>query len=216
MCHGGEVEFRAVVRRRRMVRAYDPVRPVPRAVLDELLDLGIRAPSAGFSQGWRFLVLDAPESVAAFWRATTEPAVPVDPWLAGMRSAPAIVLPFSDKDAYLDRYAEPDKGWTDRDVAHWPVPYWHIDTGMAALLILLGAVDAGLGACFFGIPGEYWDALRATFAVPARLTPIGAISIGYRAPDRRSPSLRRGRRELAEVVRYGSFAVSGSADSGAA
>jgi nitroreductase len=76
---------------------------------------------------------------------------------------------------------------------------------MAALLILLGAVDRGLAACFFGIPEEHWPALRKAFAVPERLTPIGAISLGYRAQDRRSPSLRRGRRPLSEVVAYGSF-----------
>jgi hypothetical protein len=29
--------------------------------------------------------------------------------------------------------------------------YWQIDTGFAALLVLLTAVDAGLGALFFGI-----------------------------------------------------------------
>ena len=76
-----------------------------------------------------------------------------------MRTAPVVIVPLAHKDAYLDRYAEPDKGWTDRDEARWPVPYWHVDTGMAALLILQTAVDEGLGACFFGIPGEHVDAL---------------------------------------------------------
>ena len=71
-----------------------------------------------------------------------------------MRRAPVIIVPLSNKEAYLDRYAEPDKGWTNRDEAHWPVPYWHIDTGMASLLILQTAVDEWLGACFFGIPRE--------------------------------------------------------------
>ena len=60
------------------------------------------------------------------------------------------ILPLSNKSACLDRYAEPDKGWVDRSEANWPAPYWDIDTGMAAMLILLTAVDAGLGALFFG------------------------------------------------------------------
>ncbi|HEY7049364.1 MAG TPA: nitroreductase family protein [Jatrophihabitantaceae bacterium] len=199
------MEFTEVVRRRRMVRAYDPSRPVPRAVIDELLELATHAPSAGFSQGWQFLVLDTPAGCDAFWKATADPGELPDSWLTGMQTAPALIIPFSDKQAYLDRYAEPDKGWTDRDEARWPVPYWDVDTGMAALLVLLGAVDLELGACFFGIPTEHWDALRAAFAVPGRLTPIGVISLGYRAPDRRSPSLRRGRRSLDDVVAYGSF-----------
>jgi len=198
------VEFSDVVRRRRMVRAYDPTRPVARAVVNELLEHATHAPSAGFSQGWRFLVLQSDAEREAFWTATDPRGVP-DPWLAGMRTAPVLVVVFSDKKVYLDRYAEPDKGWADRDESRWPVPYWHIDTGMAALLILLGAVDRGLAACFFGIPEEHWPALRKAFAVPERLTPIGAISLGYRAQDRRSPSLRRGRRPLSEVVAYGSF-----------
>jgi len=199
------MEFTEVVRRRRMVRAYDPSRPVPRSVIDELLELAVRAPSAGFSQGWRFLVLESDADREAFWAATTTPGELPDSWLAGMRTAPVLIVAFSDKQAYLDRYAEADKGWTDRDEARWPVPYWHIDTGMASLLVLLGAVDRGLAGCFFGVPTEHWDALRAAFAVPSKLTPIGAISLGYRAPDRRSPSLRRGRRTTAEVVTYGKF-----------
>ena len=76
---------------------------------------------------------------------------------------------------------------------------------MAGLLLLLGAVDLGLAACFFGIPADRWDAVRAAFAVPGELTPVGVVSLGYRAPDRRSPSLRRGRRSVAEVTAYGSF-----------
>ncbi|MEV6966328.1 nitroreductase family protein [Hamadaea sp. NPDC051192] len=195
------MEFRDVVARRRMVRNYDPDRPVPPEIVDELLQHAIHAPSAGFSQGWAFLVLDTPASVAEFWAATTPPAAgPPDNWLRGMRSAPVIIVPLSCKDAYLDRYAEPDKGWTDRDESRWPVPYWYIDAGMASLMMLLTAVDNGLGACFFGIPPARVDAFRAAFDVPGSYTPIGAITVGYRAPDRRSPSLRRGRRGVDEVV----------------
>jgi nitroreductase len=185
-----------------MVRNYDPDRPVPPELVDKLLGYGLRAPSAGFSQCWGFLVLDTPADVAAFWAATT-PGDRVDNWLAGMRRAPLIVVPHSNRGAYLDRYAEPDKGWADRDENRWPVPYWHIDAGFASLLMLLGAVDEGLGACFFGIPPESTGAYRSAFGVPDTYTPIGAITIGYRADDRRSPSLRRGRREVAEVAHRG-------------
>jgi hypothetical protein len=62
--------------------------------------------------------------------------------------------------AYLDGYAEPDKGFTDRSDAWWPSPYWDIDTGFAAMLILLAAVDEGLGACFFGMPKVRIDVYR--------------------------------------------------------
>src|SRR5579875_914452 len=168
-CESGPVEFRDAVRTRRMVRNYDPARPVPRELVQTLLNLAIRAPSAGYTQGWEFLVLDDITSRQRFWQATTDG--PADPWLSGMQNAPVLVVCFSDKSAYLDRYAEPDKGWTDRAEDRWPVPYWHIDTGMAALLLLLGAHDAGLACCFFSVPVAAWPALREAFAVPDRLTP---------------------------------------------
>jgi nitroreductase len=197
------MEFTEVVRKRRMIRTYDPDQGIPREALQEMLSLAARAPSAGHTQGWRFLVLDDITSCAAFWDATTDDEV--DSWLERMRTAPVLIVVFSDKDAYLDRYAEEDKGWSDRAESRWPVPYWDIDAGMAAMILLLAAVDAGLGACFFGVPTEKWDALRAAFAVPPGLRPVGVVSMGHPAPDARSPSLRRGRRPLGEIVSYGSF-----------
>jgi nitroreductase len=204
------VEFAEVVRRRRMVRDYDPDRPVPPEVRERLLEHAVRAPSAGFSQGWAFLVLESPGERDRFWTATTGPSPDEqgtpDGWLTRMRRAPLLVVPMSDKAAYLDRYAEPDKGWTDRDEARWPVPYWDVDTGMASLLMLLTAVDEGLGACFFGIPPERLPAFRAAFGVPDGVRPVGCVSVGYPGDgDRRSPSLRRGRRPVEEVVHRGSW-----------
>jgi len=197
------MEFREVVRRRRMVRNYDPDRPVPPEVVDRLLDHAVHAPSAGFSQGWGFLVLTSAEDRERFWAATSPPDRDPGPWLAGMRRAPLIVVPHSHRDAYLDRYAEPDKGWTDRDESRWPVPYWHIDAGFASLLILQTAVDEGLGACFFGIPPDRTAAYREAFGVPEAFTPIGAITVGYRERDRLSPSLERGRRPVEKVAHFG-------------
>jgi nitroreductase len=185
-----------------MVRNFDADAPVAPELVDKLLGYAVHAPSAGFSQGWDFLHLGTPEDVARFWAATTVSDVATS-WLDGMRRAPVIIVPLSHRDAYLNRYAEPDKGWTDRDEARWPVPYWDIDTGMASLLILLGAVDEGLGACFFGVPPERTDQFRAAFGVPASRTPIGAIALGHPAPDKRSPSLARGRREVGAVVHRG-------------
>lgn len=197
------MEFQEVVRRRRMVRNYDPDRPVPRDVVDRLLQYAVHAPSAGFSQGWGFLVLDDPADLDLFWTATTPKNMAGSGWLDGMRNAPLIVVPLSNRDIYLDRYAEADKGWSDRAEHRWPVPYWHIDAGFASLLMLLGAVDEGLGACFFGIPGDHTEEFRKAFGVPDEYTPVGAMTIGYRAPDRPSPSLRRGRRNVAQVAHRG-------------
>jgi nitroreductase len=200
------MEFDEVVRRRRMVRSYDPERPVPPEIVDKLIAHALRAPSAGFSQGWGFLVLQKPEDRDAYWAATgLDDEVP-ESWGARLRTAPLIIVALSNKSAYLDRYAQPDKGWTDRDEAHWPVPYWDIDTGFAALLMHLTAVDQGLGSCFIGLPAETIGTFKAAFAIPEEFTPIGALTVGYRASDKRSPSLRRGHRPVDDVVHHGRWA----------
>ena len=196
------MEFQAVVDRRRMVRSYTD-EPVDTRVIDRVLNNALHAPSAGFSQGWAFLVLESQEDREVFWSVTTPPDSGLDSWLAGMEKAPVIIVAMSCKRVYLERYAEADKGWTDLDESRWPVPYWDIDTGMAALIMLQTVVDEGLGACFFGIPPEQIPGFRSAFGVPDDYTPIGAVSIGHRTEDRRSPSLRRGRRPVDEVVHRG-------------
>jgi nitroreductase len=194
------MEFQDVVQRRRMVRNFDD-RPLPRHLIDRILANAQRAPSAGFSQGWAFLVLESRRETGAFWNAMFDDAARRAFRWPGLLRAPLLVVPMSHKQTYLDRYAEPDKGWADRDESHWSVPYWHIDTGFAAMLMLLTAVDAGLGALFFGIfkPEEF----RAAFGVPDDYVPIGALAIGWPLPDEPSPSLRRGHRPPGDVIHRG-------------
>jgi nitroreductase len=199
------MQLREVVRRRRMVRAYVPDRDVPQEVVTRLLEHAVRAPSAGFSQGWDFVVLRRAADRELFWSVTRTDDGEPDAWLRGLSSAPVLVMCLSDRDAYLDRYAAPDKGWTDRDEGRWPVPYWDVDTGMAALLMLLTAVDEGLGACFFGVPEPRHAAVRNAFGIPDGRRVVGVVSVGHAAPDRRSPSLRRGRRPVSEVAHDGRF-----------
>lgn len=204
-----------MIRRRRMVRHYSD-RPLDPAVVERLLASALRAPSGGFSQGWAFLALTEPADRARFW-----PFVPTRvEQTPTMQDAPLVVVPMAHMATYLERYAEPDKGWQDRSEARWPVPYWFIDTGMAALLVLLTAVDEGLGACFFGImprQGEGFDpqvevpahtnAFRAEFGIPQDYVPIGGITIGYRAEDTQpqSPAVAERRRGPAEVVHRGQW-----------
>jgi nitroreductase len=206
------MELSDSVRARRMVRTYDPNRPVPTELVTRALDLAVRAPSAGFTQGWDFVVLSTPRQHALFWASTTDPHAEPDPWLQGMRSAPVLVLCLSDPQRYLDRYAEPDKGWEDRAESRWPVPYWDVDTGMAALIVLLSAVDSGLGACFFGVPPEDRLAVLEAFGIPNDRRIVGVVSLGYPASDRASPSLRRGRRPLTEVVHDGRYGIPWTAE----
>jgi nitroreductase len=200
------MEFQDVVRRRRMVRSYTTA-PVDPAIVDRALHNATRAPNAGFSQGWGFLVLDTPDDVGRYWAATTDSLEDPDQWLSGMMRAPVVVVPCSSKAAYLGRYAEPDKGWADQDEARWPVPFWHMDAAMASLLILQTAVDAGLGGCFFGIPPTKVAAVRDAFGIPAEFDPVGAITLGHPAeqPGAAGSPRRRRRKDLAEVVHRGAW-----------
>lgn len=195
------MEFEQVLRMRKMVRTFDP-RPVAPDAVERILVAGARAPSAGFAQGFSFLVFDGPEETARFWgAASTDPEWPND----GLRAAPVVIVPYAGKDVYLDRYAEEDKGWVDRDEARWPVPYWLVDTSFASMLILLAAVDQGLGALFFGLFDDGYERLRAACDVPEGWAPIGAVAIGHPAPvdPVRSSANTRPRRPAEAIVHRG-------------
>ncbi|MEJ7796658.1 MAG: nitroreductase family protein [Nocardioides sp.] len=201
------MEFQDVVRQRRMYRNYAADSPVDPALIDRALENATHAPSAGFSQGWGFLVLDQPDDVRRFWTATSDDVDDPDDWLAGMMRAPVVILPCSSKAAYLDRYAEPDKDWTDRDEHRWPMPFWHMDAAMASLLILQTVTDAGLAACFFGVRPQREAAVRAAFDIPDTFDPVGVITVGHRAEDRGnagSPA-RRARTPWTDVVHRGTW-----------
>jgi nitroreductase len=204
-CQNVAMELADAVRRRRMRRTFQADRPVPEEIIGAALEAATRAPSAGFSQGWDFVVLRSDAERAAFWDAavsTRADATP-DRWLRGVSSAPCLVLCCSDPERYRRRYAEPDKA-TGTPQA-WPVPYWDVDTGMAALLMLLTAVDHDLGGLFFGVPPSSVEAVREALGVPADRRLVGVVALGYPGADVRSPSLRRGRRPLAEVAHAGRF-----------
>jgi nitroreductase len=194
------MEFREIVRRRRMVRRFDQ-RPVPKQTIDRILNVGRRAPSAGFSQGLELLVLDEPGTVAEFWEITRDPEFGWD--LEDVAVGPTvIVIPMPDATRYVERYSEPDKiAFGMDDAANWPVRFWEVDAAMASMLMLLAAVDEGLGGWFFGIThGE--RALLDRFGVPAHLRPIGIMGFGFRAADERpsGSGASRPRRPLEEQV----------------
>jgi nitroreductase len=191
------------IRRRRMCRNFSD-RPVPPEVVDRLLDRARRAPSAGHSQGWAFLVLEGAEQTGRFWSAGSDPEWLAAPTLPGLVRAPVVVVPLCSPSVYLARYSEPDKvahGLTSADA--WPAPFWTVDVSFATMLLLLGAVEEGLGALFFGIRGDP-GRLRREFDIPDGWDAIGAVALGWPGEDR-GPigSASRGRRPSAELVHRG-------------
>jgi nitroreductase len=196
------MDFTDAVSRRRMVRSFSG-RPLAPEVLDRILATALRAPSAGNTGGWDLIVLQGPGQTALFWETTTDAD-----WQAtyrrwpGLAKAPVVVLLYAHPRAYLDRYSEADKetaGLGSTEGA-WTIPYWFVDTGFAALLLLLSAVDAGVGACFLGnFRGE--EALATALGVPSDRRYLGAVLVGEPGgDDPPSPSLARGPRRAEDVI----------------
>ncbi len=192
-----------MLRRRRMVRHFTD-EPLPDGAADRILQAALRAPSAGFSQGYALLALSDEGDRRRFWDTRHEGTTGWDPQMqAGVERAPLLVVALADKSAYLERYARPDKGWTDRDEARWPVPYWYVDTGFLALLLLLAAVDEGLGALLFGlVPAEIPD-FRTAFGVPQRMDPVGVVAVGHPDPTVPKRDLSARKRPGDDVVHRG-------------
>jgi nitroreductase len=171
--------FQEVLRRRRMVRDFDR-RPLEPALVDRILESARHAPSAGFSQGFDFVVLDEPKAVARFWELTDDPQFP-NPDDFAATAPTVIVLPVANKAAYLERYSRPDKmAFGLMDESRWPVKFWEIDTAMAIMLMLLTATDLGVGALYFGITHGEADLLRE-LGVPPGGQLLGVIGLGHRA-----------------------------------
>lgn len=196
------MEFQDVVLGRRMVRDFSG-EPVDRPLIEQLVANATHGPSAGYSQGLALVVLTDPGQRRLFWETTSGPEWRGESESEPLTRAPVVIVPLAHKQAYLDRYALPDKAHTPLSrQENWPAPYWDIDTGFAVMLILLSAVDLGLGALFFAIfQGE--RALLEALGVPEGFRCIGAIALGHPTPGERSrPTLPTGRRRLDEVVRW--------------
>ena len=200
--------FGEVVRSRRMTRAFRSD-PLPDGLLEGLIDLASRAPSAGKAQGWHVVALTG-DGTSVFWDITLPaPRRATFRWQR-LPDAPVILLPLADPQVYVDRYAEPDKAATGlgSGTGAWPVPYWTIDASMAVMTLLLAAEDAGLGALFFGVfRGE--GELREALGIPAHLELLGAIALGFAADGEDADdggagrSATRPRRRVDEIIHRG-------------
>jgi nitroreductase len=194
------MEFDRVVRKRRMVRNFQP-RPVGLEKVNRLLEYAQHAPSAGFSQGWAYVVVTDLELRRKIGVLQGE-----DDYYAKRRlhkfvsGAPVLIVACASEQLYRERYRESDKLRGGGSEIEWPVPFWYFDVGCACMIIFLAAVNEGLAAAFTGV--FHTEQMRKLLGIPNKYQPVGVISIGYRDHDVKSPSLRRGRRPAQEVVHY--------------
>jgi FMN reductase [NAD(P)H] len=167
------VELQDILRRRRMVRAYEP-EPVDRATIERIVGTVRRAPSAGFSQGQRLVVV----TDGAKRRELAE-LLDSSSWID---VAPVLIVVGVREDDYHERYRKPDKLIDGREL-EWPVPYWHFDAGAAAMLLLLAAIDEGCAAGLFGVPVDLMPRFKELLAIPDDVAVACGITIGKPADD---------------------------------
>jgi nitroreductase len=199
------LEFQKIVQKRKMIRSFETT-PLPREAVERILENAQRGPSSGFTQGFEFLVLDRPENTRKFWENVTNPTA------KGAESAPLIIVPLAHSSAYVKRYLEPDRADVGRKTEEdFPAPYWYIDAAFASMLILLTAVDLGLGAFYFSIgpTNAYIPRFKWAFEIPEEYFPIGAIALGYPLDSTPSSStrlkLQTRRRPRTEMMHFGKW-----------
>ena len=198
------MEFRELLPRRRMVRQYRP-EPVAAETVERIAETVRRAPSAGYSQGQRLLVVTEDEGRAEVARVMGGAGWSSDEFEPWLESAPVHVLVCTREDDYHDRYRMPDK-LDDGEEIEWPVPFWFVDAGAALMLLLLAAIDEGLAAGVSGVPRNAAAQLGATFGIPEDVTVVALVTIGAPAPDPRWSAVTsrrtQPRRDPEQVVRW--------------
>ncbi|HKM50461.1 MAG TPA: nitroreductase family protein [Candidatus Bathyarchaeia archaeon] len=194
------MEFDQVLRKRRMVRNFQP-KSFSLEKINRILEVAQKAPSAGFSQGWAYIVITRPDLRKKIGILQGE-----EDFYAKRRfhkfisEAPVLIVACTSELLYHERYGEPDKRREDGREVEWTVPFWYFDLGCACMLIFLAAVNEGLAAAFTGVFRT--EQMRMLLGIPNHFHPVGVISVGYPDSDVKSPSLRRGRRPAREVVHF--------------
>jgi nitroreductase len=189
------VEFREILARRRMHRAFLP-EPLPREQVERIASVIRHAPSGGFSQGGSIVVV----TDAAKRREIAEAFEMAGSYVA---DAPVHMVISANEALYHARYNEADKlAVTGGVEVTWPVPYWFVDAGALMMLVLEAAIDEGLASAFIGHPDQkrIFDEL---LGLPEDVVPIGLALVGKpgEAPDIGS-RLRERRRPRADLVHW--------------
>jgi nitroreductase len=200
------VDFADLLKQRRMVRHYGP-EPIPRETLERIVRTVRRAPSGGFSQGQRLVVVTDAEMRARIAKLLHE-----DEWVAQGREpwmsvAPVHIVVCAREQDYHDRYNEPDKlAVTGGVEVEWPAPFWFVDAGAAMMLLLLAAIDEGLAAGVYGVTVPERPAFKDLLGIPEDVHVVAGVTVGKPRPDpnasRATSRFTQRRRDLEEVVHW--------------
>ncbi len=201
------MEFVDLLRQRRMVRHYLPD-PIPRETIERIVSVVRRAPSGGFSQGHRLVVVTEQTTRSAIAELAGEEeyvALGMEPWIS---VAPVHVFVGTREESYHERYREADKLREGEEIG-WPAPYWYVDAGAAFILVQLAALDEGLAPGVFGVLPDKVASLKGLLGVPDDVHFVCVLTIGRPAPNPRESEhvsrLSQRRLPLDELVRWESW-----------
>jgi FMN reductase [NAD(P)H] len=187
-----------------MVRHYLPD-PIPRQTVERIVATVRRAPSGGFSQGHRLVVVTDPDTRNELARLAGEEEYVTaghPPWIS---LAPVHVFVGTREESYHERYRQADKLRNGEEIG-WPAPYWYVDAGAAFMLLQLAALDEGLATGVYGVLPENVPQVKALLGVPDDVHFVCVLTIGRAAPDPRESALvsrlSQRRLPLDELVRW--------------
>jgi FMN reductase [NAD(P)H] len=198
------VELADILKRRRMVRSYLPD-AIPREAVERIVATVRRAPSGGFSQGHRLVVVTEPETRRQLARLAGEDEYVAAGGQAWISTAPVHVFVGTREESYHERYRKPDK-LRDGEEIGWPAPYWYVDAGAAFILLQLAAIDEGLASGVYGVLPQQVPDVKALLGVPDDVHFVCLVTIGRPATDPQETALvsrlSQRRLELGELVRW--------------
>ena len=171
------MEYSELIRTRESVRNYDPNRPVPKEILEKILDAGRLAPSARNYQPWKFLVISSSallEKVRACYQRD---------WL---KDAPHILVVLGLRNQAWNRGYD---GYNSVET----------DVAIAMTHIILAAENEGVGAC--------WIAAYNPILLKKALNPdenqliFGITPLGYPKPGFQKTTIKK-RKSLEDIVEF--------------
>ena len=155
-------EFDDIIKKRKMIRLYIQDKPIPQQIVDKLITNAHRAPSAGHTQVQEFIIVQDPLIKKKLGEAALNQEQVYD--------APLSIVVCANTSRSVNRYGKRGREF-----------YSIIDGAFASMLILLTAVNEGIGACFVGAFLD--EKVSEILELPEYVKPIGIIALGFPAED---------------------------------